>query len=74
MAATDIIKTSTAGCYIPNMLRTDPGGIGDELAQMRVVGFIQLIFDDGLVFAIRAQNVQLEVADPVLDGHQQQLA
>ena len=59
----------------PNhLLRAHTGGIGDDLAQVRVVGFIKLVLDDDLLVAIRAENVQLEVAHPVLGGDQHQFA
>ena len=43
---------------------------GDDLAQVRVVGLFELIFDDDLLIAIGAQDVEFEIADPVLGGHQ----
>mgnify|MGYP000597275374 CR=1 FL=1 len=45
-------------------------GVGEDLAQVRVVGLLQLVFDDHLLVATGAQNVQLELADPMLGGHQ----
>ena len=48
-------------------------GVGEDLAQVRVVGLLQLVFDDDLLVTAGAQNIQLELADPMLSGHQGQL-
>ena len=47
--------------------------VGEDLAQVRVVGLFQLVFDDDLVIPAGAQNVELELTDPVLGGHQLQV-
>ena len=53
-----------------DLLGANAGRVGDDLAQVRVVGLFELVFDDDLLIAIGAQNVQLEIADPVLGRHQ----
>lgn len=48
--------------------------VGEQLPEVRVVGLLQLVFDDDLVIPAGAQNVELELAHPVLGGEQLQVS
>jgi len=43
------------------------------LPEVRVVGLFELVFDDDLVIPAGAQDVELELAHPMLGGHQLQV-
>lgn len=57
-----------------DLLRADPSRIREDLPQVFVVGLVELVLDDDLLVTVRAEDVELEVTDPMLRGNPHQFA
>jgi hypothetical protein len=52
---------------------SDTRGIGQDLPQVLVIGFLQLVLDHHLLVAVCAEDVELEVAHQVLGSDKLEL-
>ncbi len=60
-------------CHPDHLAGAGARCVGQDLAQVRVVGLFELVLDDDLLLAAGTQDVELEVAHPILGGDQGQL-
>ncbi len=55
-------------CYPDHRAGTDTGGVCEDLTEVPMISFGQLIFDDDLPIAVRAKDIELEVTNPMFRG------